>query len=332
MNNELISLIIPIYNTPINYLKKCLNSIYTQTYKNLEIILIDDGSKEEYKKVYKSSLIKNKNNIKLIEKKNTGVSDTRNLGINCATGKYIMFIDSDDYIDKDYISKMYSSLKNKNVEVSISGATIVDSDGKKISTQLCNIAYNKKLTIKDIDEQIINYPYFTCVKMLIKKDKIKHRFNSKIKYGEDLLFAFELLQDSSFVYLNNCDYFYVQNGESATHNYTYESIIKYLDNNLEVFNLIEKSVENSHKMISIRLFTKFELALRRYAMNKECNYKKFKKLYSEYIKKYDYTKIKNKDIYFLNLINRIMVIILNKRLLKIYYLIIKIKRNIKRKR
>lgn len=99
--NPLISVIVPIYNSE-NCLEDCLNSIISQTYKNLEIILIDDGSVDKSFQICKN-YAKNDKRIKLLSKNNTGVSDTRNVGIKSATGKYICFIDSDDTIEDIYI-------------------------------------------------------------------------------------------------------------------------------------------------------------------------------------------------------------------------------------
>ena len=96
-----ISIIVPIYNTE-KYLGNCLNSIINQTYKNLEIILINDGSTDNSLSICNN--YKNKDNrIKIVNKTHTGVSDTRNIGIKNATGEYIGFVDSDDYIEQDLL-------------------------------------------------------------------------------------------------------------------------------------------------------------------------------------------------------------------------------------
>ena len=106
---ELISVIIPIYNTE-EYLEKCVISIINQTYKNIEIILINDGSTsmncinicQNFEKVY--------NNVRFYNKNNDGVSETRNFGIEKANGKYLLFIDSDDWIEKDTIEILYENI------------------------------------------------------------------------------------------------------------------------------------------------------------------------------------------------------------------------------
>ena len=106
--NDLISVVIPVYNVE-QYLPKCIESIMNQTYKNLEIILVNDGSTDGSQKIceeYKSI----DNRIKIINKENGGLSDARNVGIDNSSGNYITFIDSDDYIDDDYVYTLYKSL------------------------------------------------------------------------------------------------------------------------------------------------------------------------------------------------------------------------------
>jgi len=115
--NELISIIVPIYNVEI-YLEKCLNSIINQTYKNIEILLINDGSSDNSLRICKKYQKKDKR-IVLINKKNGGLSSARNAGIDKASGNYLLFIDSDDYIEIDMIEKLYNNIKSNNADISI---------------------------------------------------------------------------------------------------------------------------------------------------------------------------------------------------------------------
>lgn len=115
MKTDLISVIVPIYNVE-KYLSKCIDSIISQTYTNLEIILVDDGSTDDSKTIAEKYLEKDKR-IKLYHKENGGLSDARNYGIKEMTGKYVTFVDSDDYIETDIIEKMYNSLKTNNADI-----------------------------------------------------------------------------------------------------------------------------------------------------------------------------------------------------------------------
>ena len=117
MNKEKISVIIPVYNAEL-YLKECLDSICNNTYIDLEIILLNDGSLDRSGKICDDYAQKDAR-IKVFHKKNQGVSATRNLGIKYATGKYIAFIDSDDYVEKNYFKSLYENLKMNDTDLSV---------------------------------------------------------------------------------------------------------------------------------------------------------------------------------------------------------------------
>ena len=105
---KLISVIIPIYNTQ-KYLKKCIDSVESQSYNNVEIILVNDGSTDSSEKIIQPYLQRYEN-IKYYKKENGGLSDARNFGIDIAQGKFITFIDSDDYISLEYIEYLHQIL------------------------------------------------------------------------------------------------------------------------------------------------------------------------------------------------------------------------------
>ena len=123
-----ITIIIPCYNCE-KYIKKCVESILNQTYQNIEIILINDGSTDNTDAVI-NLIMENTTNIVYINKENTGVSDTRNVGINEATGDYIMFIDSDDFIEHNYINEFVKGAKD-NPDLIVGGFTYILNDGLK---------------------------------------------------------------------------------------------------------------------------------------------------------------------------------------------------------
>lgn len=116
---ELISVVIPVYMVE-SYLPKCIKSIQNQTYTNIEIILVDDGSKDNCGKMC-DEYAKQDNRIKVIHQENGGLSNARNTGITLARGKYITFIDSDDYISDDYITYLYEMIKINKVKISVCG-------------------------------------------------------------------------------------------------------------------------------------------------------------------------------------------------------------------
>ena len=112
---DLISIVIPVYKVE-KYLEKCVESVINQTYKNLEILLVNDGSPDNCPKICDEYAQKD-NRIKVIHKENGGLSDARNAGIDVATGKYITFIDSDDYISNDYVEYMYNLAQKHNAQI-----------------------------------------------------------------------------------------------------------------------------------------------------------------------------------------------------------------------
>ena len=105
MNKPLISIIIPVYNAE-KYLKKCLDSVINQTYKNLEIILVDDGSTDKSPEICDKYAEKD-SRIIVLHKENGGVSSSRNAGLDIFKGEYLSFVDSDDYVEPDYIEYLY---------------------------------------------------------------------------------------------------------------------------------------------------------------------------------------------------------------------------------
>lgn len=115
MENDLISIIIPVYNVE-KYLRQCLESVINQTYKNLEIILVDDGSKDASGGICDEYAEKD-GRIKVIHKENGGVSSARNVGLENVTGSYIAFIDSDDYVLPCFIERLYNIVKKHNVDL-----------------------------------------------------------------------------------------------------------------------------------------------------------------------------------------------------------------------
>ncbi len=130
MENELISVVVPVYNVE-NYLKRCITSIINQTYKNLEIILVDDGSTDGSSEICDKFSLK-ESRIKVVHKNNGGLSDARNVGIEIATGKYITFIDSDDYVLKDYVEYLYNLIKKYNTKIAICSYSVFTDKGKII--------------------------------------------------------------------------------------------------------------------------------------------------------------------------------------------------------
>lgn len=171
---ELISIIVPVYNVEL-YLEKCVNSILKQTYKNIEIILIDDGSKDASGK--KCDELKEKDNrIKVIHKQNGGLSDARNSGLKIAKGQYIGFVDSDDYIAEDMFETLYNLNKKYNSEISI--------------VSYYEIYNGKVISVRDSKEQEV-LTKIEAIKELLIDTKIQ-------SYAWNKLFRRELFEGIEF--------------------------------------------------------------------------------------------------------------------------------------
>ena len=136
MDNSLVSIVVPIYNVE-KYIEKLICSVVAQTYSNFELILIDDGSPDESGKICDQYANKDPR-IKIIHKDNEGVSAARNDGIKIAKGKYITFIDGDDWIEPDFTAYMLNLIENKDSDMAMTDRIFTTRDRKQIETD--NIA------------------------------------------------------------------------------------------------------------------------------------------------------------------------------------------------
>ncbi|WP_346676746.1 glycosyltransferase family 2 protein [Erysipelatoclostridium sp. An173] len=193
--NILVSVIVPIYNVE-DYLEKCVNSIINQTYKNLEIILVDDGSTDKSSEICDSFALKD-NRIKVVHKVNGGLSDARNAGIDIANGTYYSFIDSDDYISENTIESLLKCALDASSEIAI--CNIIKFNKKGIESPFyCPV--NKKTIYNGIDRfKTLNQPS-VCNKLFYARLFDNIRF-PKGKYYEDTFVYHELLYKANSVVL-----------------------------------------------------------------------------------------------------------------------------------
>ncbi len=188
-----ISVIVPVYNTE-KYIGRCIESIQTQTYSNLEIILVDDGSDDNSFKVCCEYAEKD-SRIKVFHKDNSGVSSTRNMGIEEATGDYIGFVDSDDYIEPEMYEDLLSNVKEKSMP--ICAYHIVDENGKIIGKKSFDNFSNE--IMKDdffilCENIMLNSPVNKLYETKVIKDK-NIRFNTELSLGEDFLFVLDYIEN-----------------------------------------------------------------------------------------------------------------------------------------
>lgn len=221
-----VSVIIPTYNAE-NTILKCINSIVKQTYKNIEIIIIDDGSTDSTLNKL-NDLAKNDDRIIIKKQRNSGVSVARNNGINIASGDYILFVDSDDWLEKTMIEKMIITAQKENTDIvrcNFYDEYVNKTLLGKIYDELKNIKIlNSEYALKNIYDYFLtaNKPIKNFVMLiLIKKELIlknKIYFNEKLYMLEDVLFYQELLYYSKSIYfLDEPLYHYYENPNSVTH-------------------------------------------------------------------------------------------------------------------
>lgn len=197
-----VSVIVPVYNVE-KYIKKCLNSLVNQTLDEVEIVVVNDGSPDNSQKIIDEYTKKYKN-IKSYVKENGGLSDARNYGIKRATGKYISFVDSDDYIRKDMLEKMYNYAIQKNFDVVVCDSINVYSDGTEIL-----IKSNNNYSDDDVKNYIISPP-MACTRLFKKSIFDKIEFKKNIYY-EDLEMTPKVVNLTKKIgFVSDGLYYYVQ--------------------------------------------------------------------------------------------------------------------------
>lgn len=228
--NILISVIVPVYNVA-NYINECLDSLINQTYQNIEILVVDDGSTDEsgkicdeYEKKYKK--------VKVIHKKNEGLGFARNTGLENVHGKYVTFVDSDDYVDKGFIEKLYINMNNEELDMCKSGFRRVDDSyntlyERKFNTYIYNEEETKKLFLPrmigalpdkrdSIEMSVCGTLYKTSY---IIENNISFPSERKI-ISEDLFFNIEYMQHiNKSATINYIGYNYRCNLSSLTKKY-----------------------------------------------------------------------------------------------------------------
>lgn len=219
MSNPKITLIVPIYNT-LKFLGRCLNSIKNQTFKDFEVILVNDGSPDD-SELFCKEFIKSDSRFILKSKQNGGLASTRNYGMKYAKGDYIGFIDSDDYISLDYCMTLYNKAKKYDVDILDFGLTYIKDN---IETKRFSAFSKNKLIF---NEDILEYLKHTSSnKILWYVNKFFRRkfleennidFDGNILFGDDSIFNLKCFYNAKFLYSIDIPlYYYVYNPMSIT--------------------------------------------------------------------------------------------------------------------
>ncbi|MBO6145663.1 MAG: glycosyltransferase family 2 protein [Bacilli bacterium] len=264
MKKLLVSIIVPIFNCE-KYLCKCLDSILNQQYKNIEILLIDDGSTDSSGQIC-DQYCKRDTRVKVIHKSNGGVSSARNIGIKNSKGKYICFVDSDDFLDKKYIQYMVENIMNTNSYMSV-----VKSNKISDINSIKEYSGQNKIRILNQDEALnglVNGKDFlsSCCNKMYNKQNLKNITFQNVAVGEDLYFNYEVIKNNigNIVFSNAKLYnYYIGSTSSIMHNHfnikntdilnQYDKLLYETNNLYPKFN---KNIKMSYVFISIKLLIK----------------------------------------------------------------------------
>lgn len=213
-----VSIIVPVYNAQA-YLEDCITSLLNQTYKNIEIILINDGSTDDSLNICKNWANKDER-IKLVSKENGGVSSARNAGLDNVTGRYLSFVDPDDYVSSNYIETLYKDLTSNDAQISIIGHETVNGQARYIDK--CDFSQNISiLSPKEAILMMSSYKYFGVAlwdKMFDIKLWKDVRFPD-VKIGEDWFVIYDIFDSArKIVYNTAVCYFYRKTTNSLSKN------------------------------------------------------------------------------------------------------------------
>lgn len=222
-----LTIIVPVYNAG-THLKKCMDSLLVQDREDVEILAINDGSTDNSEEILEEYVKQNPGKITYYKKENTGVADTRNFGISKAKGKYIMFVDSDDYINKDLIKELQEYMEqdidivkyklqrvneNETILEKVDGPVFEKVDGSAAFNMLC------------FSDVLLDSPcVYVFKKDLFEKNNLKFKVNTQ---HEDFgLIPLVILKAESVVSINNYGYCYFQSSDSITRNTDYAKTLK----------------------------------------------------------------------------------------------------------
>ena len=220
-----ISVIVPVYKVEA-YLHKCVNSILNQTYKNIEIILVDDGSPDNCGKICDDYAIKD-NRVRVIHQKNKGVSTARNKGIDLAKGEYVLFVDSDDYLSVMCIEILLKGILDYNSDICVSSIQMVSPEGEKLDRRINekNVYYGREIIehFGRTNNDTFRSPHCKLVKIEICRN---NKFPENRSFAEDFAVIYRWYNEAkSVVEINDELYFYqIREGSAVNSEYSLKRI------------------------------------------------------------------------------------------------------------
>ncbi|MGN7866591.1 glycosyltransferase family 2 protein [Chryseobacterium sp. 22458] len=250
-----VSIIVPVYNVE-NYLTKCLGSLVGQSLQNIEIIVVNDGSKDRSEEIIQQYARDYPEKIKAFNKENGGLSDARNFGIDKATGDYIGFVDSDDYVTEMMFEEMLLLAEKHQAKMVICNIRKVDENGKITQklTQLPNMP--EKIILENNFSVFADISYFACNKLFKKELFAQRRFKKGVHFEDIQLIPQLLLECDAIAQTQNYHYQYLERSDSITRTHT-EKGLDMLKAVMDVEQAFDGS-KYSHKKEELKNFQIFE--------------------------------------------------------------------------
>lgn len=239
-----VSVIIPVYNVE-KYLRECLDSVVNQTYKNLQIIVVDDGSTDSSGKICDEYADKD-NRITVIHQENAGAANAKNTGLDNVNGDYIAFIDSDDYVALDWIQVMVATLEEYSADIVECGLKKLYKDGTSVPFEInnCELAEYENTTF--LKEYLYNQTGVIFLNKIYKADLIKDvRFKTERRCVDDAFFTYKVVSSAKkIIRISKALIYYRQRLSSAMHNADHNDqiIIDSLDVMLERYEWIKQKL------------------------------------------------------------------------------------------
>jgi len=272
-----IDIIIPVYNTPIKDLERCLDSIVNQNFDNYLVYIIDDGSNVETK-IYLDNYVKDKNKFIVKHIANSGVSNARNIGLDISNGEYIAFVDSDDTITTNFLRESYELITDNNLELIVGGYNEIKNEEitrVRISQQGLHIYegkslinfFDKLLTSKtnNSNKELGDCPTGRIYTRLFKRTSLNNlRFDTNIKMSEDTLFMIDYMKYVKRIgVVDKVWYNYYINDYSISNGTKKEKLINNIEafideivkrqseeQNIEIKNAYEERINKAHNYIN----------------------------------------------------------------------------------
>lgn len=309
MESPMFSIIVPVYNTEM-YLKQCVESILTQNYKNFEIILVDDGSTDNSASICDEYAKLNKN-VVVIHKENGGLADARNVGLLRSFGKYILFVDSDDFIAKSSLESVARFVSNRELDiVFLKGYKYFDENNvQELDENIYLSEINNKLQLQEYISKLKKLPGSACTKLINREFALRNDlFFIKGIYHEDIEWFIKMIKKvENFDVLNIAYYYYRQNRSGSITN---KVTSKHINSMIDIFEMhaVKSAYESEDKYINNYLAYEYIITLALYMKLPNEGKSKVKKNIYDYkwLLKYNNNK-KVKLVYIVNSLSGIKV-------------------------